>query len=296
MAHVQTGHGIRSFAPIVVFLEIRVRDDAPYVAAFDNAHAFIQRKLPLAIKLSITKDPDAEGDISQFGALTTALSATIGTGNIVGVATAILAGGPGAVLWMWLTGVFGIATKYSETYAAVKYRVKDHEGKMLGGAMYAWERAFKRSDGTTPWWAKLGAVLFCVFAVIATLGTGSAVQSAAMTGIIESSFPDLPAWGIGLVIAVSVALVIFGGVRSISKVCEKLEHFGLARRERKLRGDRGAARLERLVGHGMRDGDLLNRLHARNGSRNAKRAREVHDIRHERDGRHRHEHRSVDGP
>ncbi|MEG2725927.1 MAG: alanine:cation symporter family protein, partial [Eggerthellaceae bacterium] len=86
----------------------------------------IQRKLPAAIRLSVAKDPDAEGDISQFGALTTALSATIGTGNIVGVATAILAGGPGAVLWMWLTGVFGIATKYSETYAAVKYRVKDH--------------------------------------------------------------------------------------------------------------------------------------------------------------------------
>ncbi|MEG0218191.1 MAG: alanine:cation symporter family protein, partial [Raoultibacter sp.] len=85
----------------------------------------IQRKLPAAIRLSVAKDPDAEGDISQFGALTTALSATIGTGNIVGVATAILAGGPGAVLWMWLTGVFGIATKYSETYAAVKYRVKD---------------------------------------------------------------------------------------------------------------------------------------------------------------------------
>ena len=83
---------------------------------------FIQRKIPTAIKLSVTKDPDAKGDISQFGALTTALSATIGTGNIVGVGTAILAGGPGAVLWMWLTGVFGIATKYAETYAAVKYR------------------------------------------------------------------------------------------------------------------------------------------------------------------------------
>ena len=98
---------------------------------------FIQRKLPTAIKLSVTKDPDAPGDISQFGALTTALSATIGTGNIVGVGTAILAGGPGAVLWMWLTGVFGMATKYSETFAAVKYRVKDHNGNMLGGAMYA---------------------------------------------------------------------------------------------------------------------------------------------------------------
>ena len=86
---------------------------------------FIQRKLPTAIKLSVTKDPDAPGDISQFGALCTALSATIGTGNIVGVATAILAGGPGAVLWMWLTGVFGMATTYSETFAAVKYRVKE---------------------------------------------------------------------------------------------------------------------------------------------------------------------------
>ena len=183
---------------------------------------FIQRKLPLAIKMSVTDDDGAEGDVSQFGALATALAGTIGTGSIVGVATAVLAGGPGAVFWMWLTGVFGMATKYSEVYASVKYRVKDSGGEMLGGAMYAWERAFKRADGTTPWWAKLGAVLFCVFAVIATLGTGSAVQSAAMTGIIESSFPDLPAWGIGLAIAVSVALVIFGGVRSISKVCEKL--------------------------------------------------------------------------
>ncbi|MBB3171484.1 Na+/alanine symporter, partial [Parvibacter caecicola] len=92
---------------------------------------FIQRKLPTAIKLSVTKDPDAPGDISQFGALCTALSATIGTGNIVGVGTAILSGGPGAVFWMWITGVFGMATKYSETFAAVKYRVKDHNGNML---------------------------------------------------------------------------------------------------------------------------------------------------------------------
>ena len=137
---------------------------------------FIQRKLPQAIKLSVTRDPDAEGDISQFGALCTALSATIGTGNIVGVATAIMSGGPGAVLWMWLTGVFGIATKYSETYAAVKYRVKDHEGKMLGGAMYAWKRAFAK-DGKTPWWAQLGAFAFALFAAIASFGIGSAVQS-----------------------------------------------------------------------------------------------------------------------
>ena len=139
---------------------------------------FIQRKLPTAIKLSVTKDPDAPGDISQFGALTTALSATIGTGNIVGVGTAILAGGPGAVLWMWLTGVFGMATKYSETFAAVKYRVKDHNGNMLGGAMYAWRRAFEK-DGKAPWWGLLGAGAFALFAAVASFGIGSAVQSSA---------------------------------------------------------------------------------------------------------------------
>ncbi|MEG2201204.1 MAG: sodium:alanine symporter family protein [Raoultibacter sp.] len=185
----------------------------------------IQRKLPAAIRLSVAKDPDAEGDISQFGALTTALSATIGTGNIVGVATAILAGGPGAVLWMWLTGVFGIATKYSETYAAVKYRVKDHKGNMLGGAMYAWRRAFTRADGSIPWWALVGAAAFALFATIASFGIGSAVQSSAMTDVIESNFPGIPAWGIGLAIVILVSLVIFGGINVISKVCEKLVPF-----------------------------------------------------------------------
>ncbi|MDR0539158.1 MAG: alanine:cation symporter family protein, partial [Spirochaetaceae bacterium] len=86
---------------------------------------FIQKKLGLAIKLSVTKDEDSAGDISQFGALTTALASTIGTGNIIGVGTAVALGGPGAVLWMWFTGVFGIATKYAESFIAVKYRVKD---------------------------------------------------------------------------------------------------------------------------------------------------------------------------
>ena len=186
---------------------------------------FIQRKLPLAIKLSVQRDDEGEGDVSQFGALVTALAGTIGTGSIVGVATAIIAGGPGAVFWMWLTGVFGIATKYTEVYAAIKYRVKDHRGQMLGGAMYAWERAFKRSDGSVPFWAKLGAVLFAAFAVIATLGTGSAVQSSAMTGIICGNFPMIPKWAVSLIIAVFVAVVIFGGVKSITSVCEKLVPF-----------------------------------------------------------------------
>ena len=188
---------------------------------------FIQRRLPQAIKMSVTKDEDAEGDVSQFGALVTSLAGTIGTGSIVGVATAIIAGGPGAVFWMWITGVFGIATKYAEVYASVKYRVKDHKGEMIGGAMYAWERAFKRQDGTTPGWAKLGAVAFAAFAVIATIGTGSAVQSSAMTGIITSSIPFLGGKEllIGLIIAACTALVIFGGVKSISNVCEKLVPF-----------------------------------------------------------------------
>ena len=181
---------------------------------------FIQRKLPTAIKLSLSKD-EGEGDISHFGALATALAATIGTGSIVGVATAILSGGPGAVFWMWLTGVFGIATKYSEVYAAIKYRVKDHNSNMLGGAMYAWQRAFTK-NGKTPWWAKLGAVSFALFAAIAAIGTGSAVQSSAMTGIITSSFSGIQPWIIGLIIVVLTAAVIFGGVKFISNVCEKL--------------------------------------------------------------------------
>ena len=182
---------------------------------------FIQRKLPAAIKMSFAKEVDAEGDITHFGALTTALAATIGTGSIVGVATAILAGGPGAVFWMWLTGVFGIATKYSEVYAAVKYRVKDHKGEMLGGAMFVWERAFCKA-GKTPWWAKIGAVAFALFAAVAAIGTGSAVQASAMTGIITSNVTSIPSWLIGAIIVVLVSIVIFGGVESISRVCEKI--------------------------------------------------------------------------
>ena len=184
----------------------------------------IQRKLPMAIKMSFkgSKGEGGTGDISNFGALATALAATIGTGSIVGVATAILAGGPGAVFWMWITGIFGIATKYVEVYASVRYRVKDHAGNMLGGAMYVWERAFKREDGSTPGWAKLGAVAFAGFAVIATVGTGSAVQASAISGIITSSYPMVPAWAVAVVIVIAVALVIFGGVKTISNVCEKL--------------------------------------------------------------------------
>ena len=183
---------------------------------------FIQRKLPAAIRRSVRRDPDGKGDISSFGALATALAATIGTGSIVGVATALLAGGPGAIFWMWIAGLFGIATKYVETYAAVKYRVRDRRGQMMGGAMFVWKRAFARPDGTVPWWATLGAVAFAAFAIIATIGTGSAVQAAAISGIVTSSIPAIPAVAVGLVVVVAVAAVIFGGVNSIARVCEWL--------------------------------------------------------------------------
>lgn len=181
---------------------------------------FIQWKsITKGIKLSVTKDPDAEGEVSNFGALTTALAATIGTGNIVGVGTAIALGGPGAVLWCWLSGVFGIATKYAESLIAVKYRVKKKDGRMQGGAMYALSRGLK--------WKKLGAVLgmiFAVFAGFASFGIGCATQVNAIATIVENNV-GIPGWIIGLVIAVLTAIVIFGGIKSIANVCEKLVPF-----------------------------------------------------------------------
>ena len=204
----------------------------PMIVLLLGSHIFltirtgvIQRKLFPAIKMTFNKDKDSEGDISQFGALCSALSATIGTGNIVGVGTAVLSGGPGAVLWMWLTGVFGIATKYAETFMAVKYRVKDHKGEMLGGAMYAWERGFKRPDGTTPGWAKFGALAFALLAAVASFGIGSAVQSSSLSGVIVENVPGVPTWAIGLAVVVLVSIVIFGGVKWLANVCEKLVPF-----------------------------------------------------------------------
>lgn len=171
------------------------------------------------------KSEAGEGEITPMQAVSTALASTVGTGNIAGVTGAIILGGPGAVFWMWITGVFGIATKYSETFAAVKYRVKDHNGDMLGGAMYAWKRGFTDKDGNTPWWALLGAGAFALFAAIASFGIGSAVQSSAMTEVISTNLPGVPAWGIGLAIVIMVSIVIFGGVKVISNVCEKLVPF-----------------------------------------------------------------------
>lgn len=181
---------------------------------------FIQWKsITKGIKLSVTKDPDAEGEVSNFGALTTALAATIGTGNIVGVGTAIALGGPGAVLWCWLSGVFGIATKYSESLIAVKYRVKKKDGRMQGGAMYALSRGLK--------WQPLGKILgmiFAVFAGFASFGIGCATQVNAIANVVQSN-TGFPKQIVGIIIAALTALVIFGGIQSISRVCEKLVPF-----------------------------------------------------------------------
>lgn len=192
---------------------------------------FVQRKTFKAIKLSVTKDPDSDGDISPFQALATALASTIGTGNIIGVGTAIALGGPGAVLWCWLTGVFGIATKYSESLIGVKYRVKTSDGRMLGGAMYALERGFKFKT-----LGKILAVLFALFALLASFGIGSGVQVNAISNIMNNTFNlgTVNLFGqdasvisiiVGVLVATITAVVIFGGIKSISRVCELLVPF-----------------------------------------------------------------------
>lgn len=175
----------------------------------------IQTKIGKGIRLSVTKDPDAEGEVSQFGALTTALASTIGTGNIIGVGTAIALGGPGAVLWCWLTGVFGIATKYSESLIAVKYRVKTKDGRMQGGAMYALERGLNM---------KWLALLFAFFGAFASFGIGCATQVNAIATVCKENI-GIPPVMVGIAVAVLTALVIFGGIKSIARVCEKLVPF-----------------------------------------------------------------------
>jgi len=172
---------------------------------------FIQRYVPAGIKLTFSKDKDEEGDVSHFGALATALAATVGTGNIVGVATAVAAGGPGAIFWMWMTGVFGIATKYCEAVLAVKYRRVDARGEMIGGPMEVIEQGLG--------WKWL-AVTFAIFASIAAFGIGNMVQSNA----IADSLDDLgiARWMTGIGLAVVVGAVIFGGIKWIANACKFL--------------------------------------------------------------------------
>jgi AGCS family alanine or glycine:cation symporter len=184
-----------------IFLTIRLR--------------FPQRKIFKAIALSVKRDKQATGDVSQFGALATALAATIGTGNIIGVATAIALGGPGAVFWCWLTGVFGISSKYAEGLLAVKYRVKTKRGQMIGGPMYALEKGLG--------WKWL-AVLFAIFATLASFGIGSTVQANAISTLVENQYNVSP-YITGLVVTALGAAVIVGGVKSIAKVCGMLVPF-----------------------------------------------------------------------
>ncbi len=188
---------------------------------------FMQRRTLQAIKLSVTADPETDGDISPFEALATALASTIGTGNIIGVGTAIALGGPGAVFWCWIAGIFGIATKYAESLLAVKYRVKTKDGRMLGGAMYVLERGLHY---------KWLGILFALFAAFAAFGIGGGVQVNAISSIMESTFDpnnsftvnlfgsdySIIAISVGVIVMAITAVVIFGGVKTISNVCSKL--------------------------------------------------------------------------
>ena len=173
---------------------------------------FPQRHIWKAIKLSVSKDPDATGDVSQFGSLATALAATIGTGNIVGVATAIALGGPGAVLWCWLTGVFGISTKYAAGLLAIKYREKTKDGKMLGGPMYALEKGLG--------W-KWMAILFAIFTALAAFGIGNTVQANAIATVTQESYQISP-YLTGAFVCIMTGAVVLGGVKSIARVCGML--------------------------------------------------------------------------
>lgn len=168
------------------------------------------RLLPYALKLVFTKSKDnkEEGDISHFQALMTAMAATVGVGNIVGVATAVVSGGPGAIFWMWLAGFFGMATKYGEAILAVKYRVKDDKGQMAGGPMYYLEHGLKQ---------KWLAVLFAIFGAFAAFGIGNGTQAKAVADAVHNSF-SMPHWLTGIILVLFAGLVILGGIKWIGRV------------------------------------------------------------------------------
>ncbi|MBI2842909.1 MAG: sodium:alanine symporter family protein [Armatimonadetes bacterium] len=176
---------------------------------------FIQRHVGLGIRISLGRKKEGSGDISQFGALTTALAATIGTGNVVGVATAVALGGPGAIFWVWLTGVFGISTKYAEALLAVKYRVQTPDGWIAGGPMYVLQNGLKQR------WL---AILFSIFTAVAAFGIGNMVQANSIATMLSDTAGISP-WLTGAAMAVLVAIVIIGGIRSIARVCEMLVPF-----------------------------------------------------------------------
>jgi AGCS family alanine or glycine:cation symporter len=189
---------------------------APLIVALLGTHIFmtfrlrgIQRHVFSAVRLSIKKEKGACGDVSPFSALMTALAATIGTGNIVGVATAVACGGPGAVFWMWISGIFGMATKYAESLLSVKYRTINENGEIAGGPMYVMERGLKMK--------MLGRV-FAFFTAIAAFGIGAMVQANSISTVFSSVF-RLPPLFTGAVIALLSGCVILGGIKSIARVC-----------------------------------------------------------------------------
>jgi AGCS family alanine or glycine:cation symporter len=161
------------------------------------------------------EDEEQEGDISHFQALMTALAATVGTGNIVGVSLAIGVGGPGALFWMWITGIFGMATKYSEAVLAIKYREVDEFGTMSGGPMYYISKGLG--------WKWLGT-LFAIFASLAAFGIGNIVQSNSVADSVKASF-GIPPWITGIILATFTAMVVLGGIKNIAKVTQFLVPF-----------------------------------------------------------------------
>ncbi|MFJ4045349.1 alanine/glycine:cation symporter family protein [Microbacterium sp. NPDC089987] len=172
---------------------------------------FLRLGAALRLGLFTRKDPGADGDISQFQALTTALAATVGTGNIVGVATAIGIGGPGALFWMWITGLLGMASKYSEAFLGVRFRTTDAAGEKSGGPQYYLERGIPGGFG------KFLAIFFAVAAVIACFGIGNMTQGNSISANLENSF-NVPTWVTGIVLTVFALLVLVGGIKSIGRV------------------------------------------------------------------------------
>jgi AGCS family alanine or glycine:cation symporter len=189
---------------------------APMTALLAGTHVFltvrlgfIQRFLPRALRLSVTRENGGRGDFSPLAALSTSLAATIGTGNIVGVAAAVAAGGPGAVFWMWISGIFGMATKYTEALICVKYRVTLPDGTTAGGPMYVMERRLN---------AKGMGRAFAFFTALAALGIGGMVQSNSASGML-SRLTGAPPALFGAVCAVAAACVLAGGAKNITRVC-----------------------------------------------------------------------------
>ena len=178
------------------------------------------RYLPKALKMAFSpesrKTDKGEGDISPFSALMTALAGTIGTGNIVGVATAMVTGGPGALVWMWIAAAFGISTKYAECALAIKYRETNEKGEMCGGPMYTIKNAFKNKKI-----ALFLAGAFAIFTVLASFGIGNMSQANSISSSLTQTF-NIPNWITGIVLAILTGIIIFGGIKSISKVSSVL--------------------------------------------------------------------------